>query len=156
MFIKGESWEGREPRHVAPVSLSQEDEDNVSQHSLSQPLLVCRGRAVLSLISPEERGTRRGQGEARVRKHQSNGHPHTLQQWENTAVYWSFFSAYTVLGVQHPHISACHLLAHTLPEAFRGPSRGFPGGPVLGNPSANARDTGSVPGLGRSHKPRGS
>ena len=81
---------------MAPVSLCQEDEDNVSQHSLSQPLLVCGGRAVLSLISPEERGTRRGQGGARMRKHQSNGHPHTLQQWE-TQLYIGHFSAHIQL-----------------------------------------------------------
>ena len=30
---------------------------------------------------------------------------------------------------------------------------GFPGGPVVKNPPCNARDTGSVPGLGRSHVP---
>ena len=28
---------------------------------------------------------------------------------------------------------------------------GFPGGPVVKNPPCNARDTGSIPGLGRSH-----
>ena len=33
-------------------------------------------------------------------------------------------------------------------------SRGFPGGAVVKNPSANAGDTGSSPGLGRSHMPR--
>ena len=32
--------------------------------------------------------------------------------------------------------------------------RGFPGGAVVENPPANAGDTGSSPGLGRSHKPR--
>ena len=31
---------------------------------------------------------------------------------------------------------------------------GFPGGPVVKNPPANAGDTGSTPGLGRSHIPR--
>ena len=31
---------------------------------------------------------------------------------------------------------------------------GFPGGAVVKNPSANAGDTGSSPGLGRSHMPR--
>ena len=31
----------------------------------------------------------------------------------------------------------------------------FPGGPVVKNPPANAVDTGSIPGLGRSHMPRG-
>ena len=32
--------------------------------------------------------------------------------------------------------------------------RGFPGGAVDKNPPANAGDTGSSPGLGRSHMPR--
>ena len=31
---------------------------------------------------------------------------------------------------------------------------GFPGGKVVKNPPANAGDTGSSPGLGRSHMPR--
>ena len=31
---------------------------------------------------------------------------------------------------------------------------GFPGGTVVENPPANAGDTGSSPGLGRSHMPR--
>ena len=31
---------------------------------------------------------------------------------------------------------------------------GFPGGPVVKNPPANAGDTGSSPGRGRSHMPR--
>ena len=31
---------------------------------------------------------------------------------------------------------------------------GFPGGAVVKNPPANAGDTGSNPGLGRSHMPR--
>ena len=34
--------------------------------------------------------------------------------------------------------------------------RAFPGGSVLKNPPASAGDTGSIPGLGRSHKPRSS
>ena len=32
--------------------------------------------------------------------------------------------------------------------------RDFPGGAVVKNPPANAGDTGSSPGLGRSHMPR--
>ena len=32
--------------------------------------------------------------------------------------------------------------------------RDFPGGAVVKNPPANAGDTGSFPGLGRSHMPR--
>ena len=34
------------------------------------------------------------------------------------------------------------------------PSRGFPGGAVVESLPANAGDTGSSPGLGRSHMPR--
>ena len=37
---------------------------------------------------------------------------------------------------------------------FSHPQLDFPGGAVVNNPSANARDTGSSPGLGRSHMPR--
>ena len=33
-------------------------------------------------------------------------------------------------------------------------SEGFPGGTVVKNPPANAGDTGSIPGPGRSHMPR--
>ena len=33
---------------------------------------------------------------------------------------------------------------------------GFPGGSVVKNPPANAEDTGSIPGLGRSHMPQSS
>ena len=36
----------------------------------------------------------------------------------------------------------------------KNPSGGFPGGAVVKNPPANAGDTGSSPGLGRSHMPR--
>ena len=32
--------------------------------------------------------------------------------------------------------------------------RDFPGGAMVKNPPANAGDTGSIPGLGRSHMPR--
>ena len=34
--------------------------------------------------------------------------------------------------------------------------KGFPGGAVVKNPPASAGDTGSSPGLGRSHMPRSS
>ena len=35
----------------------------------------------------------------------------------------------------------------------RNPHVDFPGGPVVKNPPAKARDTGSIPGWARSHKP---
>ena len=38
----------------------------------------------------------------------------------------------------------------TLRLLTKGKSRGFPGGSVVKNPPANAGDTGSIPGLGRS------
>ena len=37
------------------------------------------------------------------------------------------------------------------PVVKTSPSRDFPGGAVVKNPPANAGDTGSIPGLGRSH-----
>ena len=37
---------------------------------------------------------------------------------------------------------------------IKGSIQGFPGGTVLKNPPANAGDTGSSPGPGRSHMPR--
>ena len=37
---------------------------------------------------------------------------------------------------------------------FKTQDRGFPGGAVVESLPANAGDTGSSPGLGRSHKPR--
>ena len=37
---------------------------------------------------------------------------------------------------------------------FKIKSRDFPGGAVFKNPPANAGDTGSIPGPGRSHMPR--
>ena len=45
--------------------------------------------------------------------------------------------------------SAAHIYFLALKKA----STGFPGGPVDKNPPANAGDTSSIPGPGRSHKP---
>ena len=39
-------------------------------------------------------------------------------------------------------------------NVFRDKNQGFPGGAVVKNPPANAGDTGSSPGLGRSHMPQ--
>ena len=40
-------------------------------------------------------------------------------------------------------------------ECFlKGGNWDYPGGAVVKNPPANARDTGLIPGLGRSHMPR--
>ena len=41
-----------------------------------------------------------------------------------------------------------------LRNIFKKAGRGFPGGAVVENLPANAGDTGSSPGLGRSHMPR--
>ena len=48
--------------------------------------------------------------------------------------------------------SFCKLPIHIL---FKNHSRGFPGGAVVGSLPANTGGTGSSPGLGRSHVPRG-
>ena len=45
-------------------------------------------------------------------------------------------------------VKACDL------KSKRFDSRDFPAGTVVKNPPANAGDTGSSPGLGRSHMPR--
>ena len=43
---------------------------------------------------------------------------------------------------------------HRLVEWIQKQDPDFPGGTVVKNPPANAADTGSSPGLGRSHMPR--
>ena len=48
-------------------------------------------------------------------------------------------------------LSKCSLYTFALKKT----NRGFPGGAVVENPPANAGDTGSSPGPGRSHMPRG-
>ena len=48
-----------------------------------------------------------------------------------------------------------HLSLHSfLDTAAKPPCQGFPGGSVVKNPPANAGDTASIPGLGRSHMHR--
>ena len=42
----------------------------------------------------------------------------------------------------------------TIKSVFKKSCWGFPDGTVVKNPSANAGDTGSIPGLGRSHVPQ--
>ena len=47
------------------------------------------------------------------------------------------------------------IINQLLEDTYQNPiSRGFPGGAVVKNLPANARDMGSSPGLGRSHMPR--
>ena len=48
----------------------------------------------------------------------------------------------------------CHFLALFIGIIINGLLGDFPGGAVVKNPPANAGDTGSSPGLGRSHMPR--
>ena len=38
--------------------------------------------------------------------------------------------------------------------SLKGPTRGFPGGPVVKNPTCNTRDAGLIPGTGRPHVPQ--
>ena len=47
-----------------------------------------------------------------------------------------------------------HSLASYFVRAIKREGRDLPGGAVVKNPPANAGDTGSSPGLGRSHMPR--
>ena len=47
-----------------------------------------------------------------------------------------------------------NLLKVSKPDKVKVSIRDFPGGTVVKNPPANAADTGSSPGAGRSHMPR--
>ena len=55
--------------------------------------------------------------------------------------------------ILHPSLNPHHSLK-TLQFPSKGRVWGFPGGAVVENLPANAGDTGSSPGLGRSHMPR--
>ena len=48
-----------------------------------------------------------------------------------------------------------YMIRFWYPEYMKNYYRDFPGGPVVKQPPANTGHRGSVPGLGRSHKPRG-
>ena len=52
------------------------------------------------------------------------------------------------------NIVSCFLFSTELITIFKKSFRGFPGGAVVKNLPAHAGDTGSSPGLGRSHMPR--
>ena len=54
--------------------------------------------------------------------------------------------------IQQPHSWACMWKRQS--SNSKRYMQGFPGGAVVGNLPANAGDTGSCPGLGRSHMPR--
>ncbi|KAI4532780.1 hypothetical protein MG293_017188 [Ovis ammon polii] len=54
---------------------------------------------------------------------------------------------------QEVYFDLCDLTSPTCSDFSKSVSQGFPGGPVVKNPSTNARDTGLIPGLGRPHMP---
>ena len=57
-------------------------------------------------------------------------------------------------GLQSPvHIPKVKRRDHSLCDSRCGVTVDFPGGPVVSNLPANAGDTGSIPGPGRSHIP---
>ena len=75
------------------------------------------------------------------------------------------FSTCELISLQHPCKEAANIpifdRAGNKPRDVEELSqdhtaRDFPGGPVVKNPPANAGDTGSIPGPGRSHIPQGS
>ena len=62
-----------------------------------------------------------------------------------------------VLSVLHFNLlerSASWWLNEPSGSGYRSPFRDLPGGAVVKNPPANAGDTDSIPGPGRSHMPR--
>ena len=68
------------------------------------------------------------------RTKQTNPYTHKTKLWHRTS---QSYRAYVLEG-----------------EAIKNINKGFPGGTVVENPPANTGDTGSSPGLGRSHMPR--
>ena len=59
----------------------------------------------------------------------------------------------TIVNIYAPNIGALQYIRQTL-TAIKESTVGFPGGAVVGSLPANAGDTGSSPGLGRSRMPR--
>ena len=73
------------------------------------------------------------------------GH-HLHFKWDNDSSSWGLSQAF-------PHLAKCQWHAAGK-AAIKKCSWDFPGGAVVKNPPANAGDTGSSPGPGRSHMPR--
>ena len=61
---------------------------------------------------------------------------------------FAYSSLYLIYAAVRSILHTCYLLKNLY-------VLGFPGGAVVKNPPANAGDTGSSPGPGRSHMPRG-
>ena len=60
----------------------------------------------------------------------------------------------TVLHVLHAQLCAWHCASQGTFTIKNNCNKGFPSGTVVKNPPANAGDTGSSPGPGRSHMPQ--
>ena len=61
--------------------------------------------------------------------------------------------SYHPIFIKHS-LPVWHVTSISLLMGLKGPISGFPGGTVVENLPANAGDTGSSPGLGRSHMPQ--
>ena len=71
-----------------------------------------------------------------------------------TCDYWSGCIPFSIID---PHVLYDIVYTHNgIFSHLKNEVLGFPGGAVVGNPPANAGDTGSSPGLGGSHMPRSS
>ena len=67
---------------------------------------------------------------------------------------WCFLFKLQIFSYLFIHYIFLYLIEHSYNSCFKIHLWGFPGGAVVENLPANAGDTGSSPGLGRSHMPR--
>ena len=74
-----------------------------------------------------------------------------MVDWERVTEKWKLTHLFGQAGGEQSPPGPWHRLS-----SFKMVFRGFPGGAVVENPPANAGDTGSSPGLGRSHMPQSS
>ena len=72
---------------------------------------------------------------------------------DSCTIIWMHFIS---LNYTLKRVKMLKFMLHVIYHNKENGEKGFPGGAVVKNPPASAGDTGSSPGLGRSHMPRSS